>query len=308
MRPAALHGRGVSGEVGQLGHWTRGVRLSAWSGNRFRGRCVYCRRLHRVQRFGQSGDFVAQWGDDSNTVSLPDVAIDAQDRVYVGFNSGTAACPRAIERRSLAGVLLGKECLPFSSGNTNVGVNLTGEVFVSDGSRVLRFDPSIPSAALAPQAGPTLTGAIVRLDASASAVPFASVADYEWDLDGDGSFERSTGTVGETSTSYATRGVRDVRVRVTAPSGKTAATSSSVDVRQAPPPGVVGVSINDGAQFTNDPRVTLRSVWPGLTTNLTVANDGGFAKPGISGGRKRPVDARLLRPGTPTEDRLPTLR
>jgi hypothetical protein len=43
------------------------------------------------------------------------------------------------------------------------------------------------------------------------------------------------------------------------------------------PPGPVGISINAGDQFTNDPKVTLRVVWPKLARTMFVSNDGGFA-------------------------------
>jgi hypothetical protein len=44
-----------------------------------------------------------------------------------------------------------------------------------------------------------------------------------------------------------------------------------------PPAGPVGISINSGDQFTNDPQVTLRVVWPRLASTVFLSNDGGFA-------------------------------
>src|SRR4029079_9821871 len=44
----------------------------------------------------------------------------------------------------------------------------------------------------------------------------------------------------------------------------------------APPPGPVGVSINNGAQYTNDPDVHVAVVWPACVHTLTISNDGGF--------------------------------
>lgn len=54
-----------------------------------------------------------------------------------------------------------------------------------------------------------------------------------------------------------------------------------------PPPGPIGISINEGARFTNTPRVTLEVVWPGCTSALLISNDGGFRK-----AQSRPVSAR----------------
>jgi hypothetical protein len=40
----------------------------------------------------------------------------------------------------------------------------------------------------------------------------------------------------------------------------------------------VGISIDDGAQFTNTPAVTVHIVWPLGATAVWLANDGGFSK------------------------------
>jgi 6-phosphogluconolactonase (cycloisomerase 2 family) len=44
----------------------------------------------------------------------------------------------------------------------------------------------------------------------------------------------------------------------------------------APPPGPTGVSINDGARYTNNRRVDISVVWPAGAAALSIANDGGF--------------------------------
>ena len=51
-----------------------------------------------------------------------------------------------------------------------------------------------------------------------------------------------------------------------------------LDVRPNPPAGEVGVSINDGAIYTNDPKVQLSLVWPSLSLDVLLSNDGGFRK------------------------------
>lgn len=44
----------------------------------------------------------------------------------------------------------------------------------------------------------------------------------------------------------------------------------------SPPAGPVGVSINRGSQFTNDPRVAISLVWPFGNRSVLLSNDGGF--------------------------------
>jgi sugar lactone lactonase YvrE len=230
---------------------------------------------HRVQRFTRDGTFLTEWGKDNPIYAGPDLVFDDAENLYVAFNSGRGN--RLVERRSRSGELLGSYEFPETSGDTDAATDSEGRVYVTDGTRLLRVDPSQPDAALTGPATPVLTGGSVDLDASGSSVPFGAITDYRWDVDGDGAFERDTGTDPTTSVSYQERGERTVRVRVTAPSGKTATAEVRVDVRQAPPAGVVGVTINNGAQFTNTPDVFLYPVWPAFASNATVSNDGGFA-------------------------------
>jgi len=143
---------------------------------------------------------------------------------------------------------------------------------------ILKIDTRTPTAAVSADQTLALSGTPVHLDASASYAPFAALTRFEWDLDGNGSFETDTGTTPTATATYATAGVRTPAVRVTAPSGRTATASAQpVDVRLAPPPGLVGVSILAGAQFTDSPRVTLHLVWRADDTAVVISNDGGFA-------------------------------
>jgi hypothetical protein len=144
-------------------------------------------------------------------------------------------------------------------------------------SRVLRIDSRQAYARLSAPSGPALTGHDVSLDASGSYADLAPIARYEWDLDGNGSYETDSGARPNATTTFADAGRHAVGVRVTSSQGGTATTSESVDVRPAPPSGPTGVSINDGDQFTNDPNVVLTTRWPNFSTTALLSNDGGFA-------------------------------
>jgi hypothetical protein len=161
------------------------------------------------------------------------------------------------------------------SGTFTVRVRVTGSTGGTDEAAVTV--PVTASSAALSAPSQVLTGATAAFDASGSALPDASIERYDWDLDGDGSFETSTGTSPRVDRSYGTPGGVDVGVRVTRVGGVVDTTSAHVTVFPAPPGGPIGVSINNGAVFTKDPNVRLNLVWPAFTDSALVANDGGFA-------------------------------
>ena len=71
--------------------------------------------------------------------------------------------------------------------------------------------------------GPT-PNATVSFNASGSSDPDGTIAKYEWDLDGNGSYETNTGTTTRPP-SYATAGEVTVGLRVTDNNGATATTT-----------------------------------------------------------------------------------
>ncbi len=138
----------------------------------------------------------------------------------------------------------------------------------------LPSDP--PTAALTAPAGPALTGAGIRLDASQSSDPLdRSIVDYQWDI-GSGNFDHDTGSVPTITATYTRPGMVHVRVKVTNSAGETAIADADLDVRPAPPSGRVGVSINNGDYATNTPHVQLDIVWPAFASAALISNDGGF--------------------------------
>jgi hypothetical protein len=190
-----------------------------------------------------------------------------------------------IQKFDLDGHYLSEFYTPFSYGNTRIaaypnrstGPNHDADtIFVGDGVNVWRID-STPTASLGASNGVTLTGDAVTLNANAVA-PFRAITKYEWDFDGDGTFDAET-TTSAVSHAYASAGTFHPVVRATSIDALSATAATTVEVRPAPPPGEVGVSVNDGAQFTNDPKVSLAIVWPKFATGARFSNDGGFLHP-----------------------------
>jgi hypothetical protein len=146
----------------------------------------------------------------------------------------------------------------------------------SSAVRTIRIDTTPPNAALSVNLNPSLTGDTVFFDSGSADFNGGTIVRHQWDLDGDGTYERDTGTVAHTTTSYPTRRDIQPRLRVTDEAGNVAETSQPLSVRAHPPPGEPGASINDGAQFTNDPHVTVNAVWVPFARRALISNDGGF--------------------------------
>jgi hypothetical protein len=144
------------------------------------------------------------------------------------------------------------------------------------GSREFQVDHTLtPRFSIAPN--PALAGRPVTFDGSASTgLP---ITKYEWDLDGNGSFETNSGATPTVTQTYPSPGSFSIGLRVTDSEGQTATTTNALQVNTATGPGAqFGVTINDGAQFTNSPDVTVTATFPSFTTSLLFSNDGGFGK------------------------------
>ena len=142
---------------------------------------------------------------------------------------------------------------------------------------------SPPSASLSAAPNLALTGDTVNFDASGTGG--LAKTRYEWDLDG---------TARSRSTPVATEDLPHVpRARARSrPAFGSRTRSGSQDIatvpvvaKLRPPPGGVGVTINHGAEFTNDPNVTLSPVWPAYTDD--VAGHRGRWVPGLGGSKWR---------------------
>jgi sugar lactone lactonase YvrE len=92
-----------------------------------------------------------------------------------------------------------------------------------------------PAAALAISPKKVAAGRPVTLDASGSRDPEGLRLVYEWDLDGDGTFEAGSGTTPTAMPRFAGDGIRTVRVRVDDPHGGHAVAQGTVDVDGSKP-------------------------------------------------------------------------
>jgi PKD domain len=94
--------------------------------------------------------------------------------------------------------------------------------------------PGGPSAALTASTHSASVGQPVRFDASGSSDSDGTVTRYQWDLDGDGGFERDTGADPVTSTSFSAAKQVTVTVRVSDDDGKSTDETEIVQVKDAP--------------------------------------------------------------------------
>ena len=93
-----------------------------------------------------------------------------------------------------------------------------------------------PQAALTVSPQAPVAGEPLALDASGSRDPDGSVTSYAWDLDGDGAFERHSGSEATLAHAFATAGDHSVGVRVVDDSGDSADARTTVSVAEPPAP------------------------------------------------------------------------
>lgn len=86
----------------------------------------------------------------------------------------------------------------------------------------------------------------VQFDASGSSDSDGNIVSYEWDLDGDGSYEENSGTTPTNSKIFTTKGVYNVMLRITDDEGATAKKIVPVTVG-TPPTAVLTTSIDSSS-------------------------------------------------------------
>lgn len=167
-----------------------------------------------------------------------------------------------------------------------------GHLRSTDDTVLTVADPPQPRLALTRPA--VHTDEPVGLDASQSTDPNGGIRRFEFDLDGDGRYETDSGSNPRQTTTFGATGDYRVAMRLTDVSGLMAEVSATVHVTPKPPAGELGVSINNGAIATNDPRVTVSLVWPRLAETALISNDGGFGPAGAT----RSIDLAAVVPWT----------
>jgi PKD domain len=152
-------------------------------------------------------------------------------------------------------------------------------------------------------------GATVQFDASASSDD-DGIAKYQWDLDGNGSFERSGATLVKPSTVYTTKAIVHVRLKVTDTGGLSRTTEKVLFVQHAPHAtlavtpavGLVGGAVSINAAGSTDDFTISRYEWDvdgNGTFEITTAGnspriDTGYDSVGTRNVKVRVVDTHGL--------------
>jgi PKD repeat protein len=164
------------------------------------------------------------------------------------------------------------------------GNDTTSQAYLTGGTRTIRLrvtdddgatavdtntlfvSNSRPSASFTVSPNPAQLGAPVTFNASASSDSDGSIAKYEWDLDGNGTYETDAGGTATTMQAYSTPGTRTIRLRVTDDDGATATDADSLRINAkpnpsftiSPNPAVIGetVAFDAGPSSDSDGTIT----------------------------------------------------
>ena len=141
-----------------------------------------------------------------------------------------------------------------------------------------------PTATFTASPSTAASGQTVTYDASQSVDPDGTIAKYEWDLDGNGTYETDTGTTATVTKSYPSSRSVDVRLRVTDNSGANASTTRTVTITNraptasftfTPSPVVIGQPVTFNGTASSDPDGTIAKYEWDLDGNGTFETDTG---------------------------------
>ena len=153
------------------------------------------------------------------------------------------------------------------AGKRVIGLRVTdNEGATATTTRSLTVSNRVPSASFVASPATAPTGTSVSFDASASKDPDGTISKYEWDLDGNGSYETNTGATAAATRTYATPGEVGVGLRVTDNEGATATTTQTVTAQNrvpsasftaSPTTAPTGTTVTFNASASSDPDGTI---------------------------------------------------
>jgi PKD domain/Beta-propeller repeat len=245
--------------------------------------------VNPTQTYGQGGDgFIAKLQtapvviDSGPTGQLTSSTADFEFHSDEPNRSFTCRLMPVESSFTPCSYVTGKTYTGLADGDYTFEVQQTDAGDTPGGSASRVFTVALkPAAALTVAPNPVLVGRPVTFDATTSTAP-NGIAKYEWDTDGDGAFERDTGSTSTTTQTYFVAGTINVGVRVTDNAGLTSTASTELRITQSGTGGTqFGVTINKGAQFTRTPSVTVNVKFPPNTSSFLFSNDGGFLAPAV---------------------------
>ncbi len=134
------------------------------------------------------------------------------------YETSSGASPTVKRSYSSAGELTVRVRVTDNSGATEEAVRT---LKISTGSSGNIF----PTAAFTISPNPASPGTLVTFNANGSSDPDGTIAKYEWDLDGNGTYETSTGSTPTVSNAYTEAGTRQIGMKVTDNGGGTGTTT-----------------------------------------------------------------------------------
>ncbi len=139
-----------------------------------------------------------------------------------------------------------------AAGTPTIGLRVTDDLgATATTTRVLTVQNRLPTASFTVTPNPVVSGSSVSFNASGSSDPDGTVAKYEWDLDGNGTYETNTGTTATTSKAFPIAGTVEIGLRVTDNNGGTATTTTTLTVSNRAPVASLTVSPNPVPTGTN---------------------------------------------------------
>jgi uncharacterized delta-60 repeat protein len=260
---------------------------------------------HALQRFNTNGTPDSAFNANAAALGIPSdgnnalvaIAVQSDTKIIIG------AQPGKLQRLSADGTI------DTSFGDAGTAETVVNRVWAmqigTDGRLVagtdsspglMRFFATTPTVAPIPDAPTGLSATAGDGQATIAFTPGAdngaAITNYQYQLDGG---EWVALSPADTSSPVTITGLTNgtayqVRLRaVTAADDGLGAASDPVSVTPVAPTPVgptpvgpppvnpdVGISINNGAQYTNNPNVRLKLVWPLSSTLARIANDGGF--------------------------------